>query len=107
MRGSESATLESIRSKLTRLHATLAPADAATPASSMPVEGEATALAGEIVELVRRAQTQKTLFFLTFFFVCQLRSDVRAHELPMAASLSLSSNVSLLQVRVRVALVGL
>jgi hypothetical protein len=63
-----SASLESVRTKLTQLHATLGGASVAAssasgagggefskPATSvpMPVEGEATALAGEIVELVR------------------------------------------------------
>jgi hypothetical protein len=71
----DSASLESVRTKLTQLHAALGSAGAAAAAAAssgahesfakptfsvpMPVEGEATALAGEIVELVRRAIQKK------------------------------------------------
>jgi hypothetical protein len=88
----DSASLESVRSKLTQLHAALGSAGAAAAVAAggtsesfakppsnvpMPVEGEATALAGEIVELVSASfkQTEKfssfaknSIFFLFFFF---------------------------------------
>jgi hypothetical protein len=126
----DSASLESVRSKLTQLHAALGSAGAAAAVAAggtsesfakppsnvpMPVEGEATALAGEIVELVSASfkQTEKfssfaknSIFFLFFFFFffffflfAKLRTDIRAHELPLAASMTLASPISLLNVR--------